>query len=281
MSEVKECRVCRSVKELDDFPIAGRVCKQCRAERETARRNSPDFRQPTYRPEYAAWKNMKTRCYNENHNEYHRYGGRGITVCDRWRNSFEAFYADMGSRPSSFHSIDRRNNDGNYEPDNCRWATKSEQRLNSSRIRFVEYDGARFALDQICKMKNISRSMVAWRLDAGWSVKEAIDIPSGCSPSLHGRFLLDGQWYTIAELAKMTGMHYSTILARLAKQRLSVKEAVSSNVPKAFHWDGMEKTLTEWSSYLGIPRPVLHQRINIYGWTAERAFTQPVGIRNR
>jgi hypothetical protein len=84
----------------------------------------------TETPEYRAWRAAKDRCYNPNTWNFHNYGGRGISMCDRWRNSFEAFYADMGPRPSAQHSIDRINNDGNYEPDNCRWSTRKEQRAN-------------------------------------------------------------------------------------------------------------------------------------------------------
>lgn len=82
-------------------------------------------------PEYRVWQAMKTRCSNENINSYDRYGGRGIKVCDRWLNSFENFYRDMGSRPGESYSIDRINNDGNYEPGNCRWATAAEQVRNT------------------------------------------------------------------------------------------------------------------------------------------------------
>ena len=76
---------------------------------------------------------MIKRCYSKNHNSYDYYGGRGITVCDRWLESFENFYEDMGEKPSKKHSLDRINNDGNYEPDNCRWATQSTQVINSRR----------------------------------------------------------------------------------------------------------------------------------------------------
>jgi hypothetical protein len=81
-------------------------------------------------PEYRTWQAMITRCTNANQSNFKHYGGRGIAICDRWRNSFSAFLADMGRKPSSQHSIDRINNDGSYEPGNCRWATKSEQSRN-------------------------------------------------------------------------------------------------------------------------------------------------------
>lgn len=80
--------------------------------------------------EYCIWKGMRQRCDNPNNDDYKNYGGRGITVCDRWSESFEAFLADMGRRPSPQHSIDRIDNDGDYEPGNCRWATPIEQRRN-------------------------------------------------------------------------------------------------------------------------------------------------------
>jgi hypothetical protein len=85
--------------------------------------------------EYWAWAAMKQRCLNPNYHHFQNYGGRGITVCQRWIDSFDAFLADMGRRPSARHSLDRKNNDGNYDPSNSRWITAKQQATNRRRRR--------------------------------------------------------------------------------------------------------------------------------------------------
>lgn len=88
-------------------------------------------------PEHNSWVHIIQRCTNPKNHKYPSYGGRGVTVCDRWRHSFPNFFQDMGPRPSKHHSIDRINNDGNYEPENCRWASPLQQSRNSTNPRAV------------------------------------------------------------------------------------------------------------------------------------------------
>lgn len=88
--------------------------------------------------EYQCWRDMRSRCERRSHPAFKDYGERGISICERWRTDFWAFFQDMGERPSEDHSLDREDNDGNYEPSNCRWATAAEQMSNTRRNIFVE-----------------------------------------------------------------------------------------------------------------------------------------------
>jgi hypothetical protein len=85
-------------------------------------------------PEYGIWKTMKRRCYNQNDKRYKDYGGRGITVCDRWKKDFMAFYTDMGPRPNPEMSVERADNNKGYGPDNCKWGTDLEQGMNKRNV---------------------------------------------------------------------------------------------------------------------------------------------------
>lgn len=94
-------------------------------------------------PEYTAWCNIKSRCYNPEADNYPYYGGRGIRVCDRWLNSFADFLSDVGEKPSAKHTIDRINNEGNYEPGNCHWITMKQQCANRRKRRWYKIPAGR------------------------------------------------------------------------------------------------------------------------------------------
>lgn len=128
-------------------------------------------------PEYRAWSHMRDRCYRKKDKSYQNYGGRGIIVCDRWRKSFTAFYEDMGKRPTPQHSIDRIDNDGNYEPSNCRWATKQEQADNRrSGYRFT-YKGETLSIRQWSVESGIAYDTLRQRLlRYNWPIEKALEV---------------------------------------------------------------------------------------------------------
>jgi hypothetical protein len=129
--------------------------------------------------EYRVWRDLFTRCYNPKGTGYKYYGGRGITVCDRW-SLFDNFLADMGPRPSLDYSIDRYpNKAGNYEPGNCRWATRKQQQRNTSTTVFIEFRGTKMALADAAEKYGIQKPALRYRLEHGWSLSDALTVPTG------------------------------------------------------------------------------------------------------
>ena len=120
---------------------------------------------------YSIWNSMKYRCFNKNSKPYHRYGGRGITVCDKWKNSFIAFYEDMGPKPFPKAEIDRIDNNGDYEPGNCRWVTPAVNVRNSSKAKLTRNDVDKIKLEyskdltikELSRRYHISNSVI-WRI---------------------------------------------------------------------------------------------------------------------
>lgn len=129
-------------------------------------------------PEYHTWCGIIARCCNPKERGYKYYGGRGIRICDRWRESFAAFLEDMGPRPSPKHSIDRIDNDGHYEPGNCHWVTHKEQCWNRRSNVLVTIDGITKCVAEWCQLNKITPS-VAWaRVNTlGWSPERAVTLP--------------------------------------------------------------------------------------------------------
>lgn len=128
---------------------------------------------------YRTWDAMIHRCHNPQSSAYHKYGGRGIVVCDRWRESFESFLSDMGDRPGPEYSIDRYpDKNGNYEPGNCRWATPSEQARNRRSTRYLTCNGETLSLAEWSERTGIQPGTIANRIDVrGWSVPDALRTP--------------------------------------------------------------------------------------------------------
>lgn len=130
-------------------------------------------------PEYVIWNHIRGRCYSKKHISYKKYGGRGIIMCDRWRDSFTLFLEDMGKRPSPIHSIDRYpNNDGNYEPSNCRWATPTEQSRNRGEYnKRILYNGKNLCMPEWEEITGVTVSAMKTRFKNGWSVEDTLTTP--------------------------------------------------------------------------------------------------------
>jgi hypothetical protein len=122
---------------------------------------------------YSSWVEMKRRCYYKRGLHFKNYGGRGIAVCERWRFSFEYFLADMGQRPEG-HEIDRVNNDGNYEPGNCRWVTREVNQLNKRSHHYITAFGKTQRLTEWARENGISYLKIYKRLQLGWPPEKAV-----------------------------------------------------------------------------------------------------------
>lgn len=123
--------------------------------------------------EYITWKQIRARCFNPNHAKFHMWGGRGISMCERWTLSFSDFLADMGERPDGC-SIDRIDNNGDYEPSNCRWATRIEQANNTRRNVMVEHEGRRQSVSQWAHQLGIAPIIIHRRIYKGSDPHKAI-----------------------------------------------------------------------------------------------------------
>lgn len=138
--------------------------------------------QRSHCPEYKVWYGMIQRCHNPNDSAFVNYGGRGISVCDRWRHSFQNFASDMGNRPTPKHSIDRIDNGKNYCPENCRWATKKEQCRNKRTNRYLTINGETKILQEWADQYGVRSCLLTIRLKRGWPPEKAVTTPAMAHP---------------------------------------------------------------------------------------------------
>ncbi len=127
-------------------------------------------------PEYRSWEAMKRRCFNAKDPKYPKYGARGITVCDQWRTSYETFLADMGPKPSPKHTLDREDNDGSYEPGNCRWATPIVQMNNQSKTIKLTVGDRTQSLADWARERGMKQSTIRDRVKSGWPPARALEL---------------------------------------------------------------------------------------------------------
>ena len=165
-------------------------------------------------PEYQIWKQMRYRCSNPRTRNYHNYGGRGIKVCGRW-SVFKNFWEDMGPRPATHYSLDRIDNDGNYEPDNCRWATPKQQGRNARYNRILTHNGRSMCLADWSEATGIRHSIIRKRLTRGWPVDLALTTPALAPHSVAKQFTFEGITQSLPNWAKQFSIDIRLLRYRL------------------------------------------------------------------
>jgi len=188
--------------------------------------------------EYRVWAGMKSRCYSLSNPQYFRYGARGISVCDRWLNSFQDFLVDVGRKPGPEYSLDRIDNLRGYEPENVRWATAQQQARNRRSNKLITYNGETHLLIEWAETTGIPSGVLRRRLfEAGWSPKRALTTPPGtewryntrdCKSNV--RITYNGETRVLAEWAEITGIPYSTLRARFQHAKWTPERALTTPV---------------------------------------------------
>jgi hypothetical protein len=168
---------------------------------------------------------MLYRCYNLEAECYFRYGGRGIAVCEEWKNNMRSFVewaGDSGYKKGL--TIERIDNDGNYCPENCRWATPKEQANNRRNNKFITYEGETKVLERWDGNLGVAADTIGHRLLDGWTVERALTEPL-CNKKMY--ITEDGRAHTIPQWAELTGVSIETLRARIKKYGWSIDRAVS------------------------------------------------------
>lgn len=221
---------------------------------------------------YGSWRHMVARCRNSNDISWPLYGGRGIQVCERWL-TFSNFLADMGERPPK-HTIDRIDNDGDYEPGNCRWATDTEQANNKSSSTLLTFQGKTQSLALWGREVGIPATAITRRLSLGWSVERTLTEPSAGL----GQVLIEfrGERMLKWHFAALIGMASHNVYLRF-NQGMSAEEIAAAHVRDRLMVTIGSETLTvaEWGRRSGIDRRLIKYRIK-KGWEPHDAvFQQP------
>lgn len=241
--------------------------------------------------EYMAWYSMISRCYDIEHEAYHNYGGRGIFVCDRWLgiNGFDNFYQDMGPRPSKNLSLDRINNDGNYCPENCHWATKTQQARNRRTNRTIIIDNETKSVAEWAEISGIDQRTIRDRLDDEWDAKLAVFTPirADAIVSLNEKF---SRWTVInieVERSKSGVARCKckcdcgnesiiTIFDLKSKKSTQCKSCATREINKnrkviMLTARGETRSLMEWSRKLNVNNMTIRRRLQS-GWNHEEAL---------
>lgn len=226
----------------------------------------------TYSPTWKSWQAMKRRCYNKNDDNYKHYGGRGIKVCDRWmyKRGFINFLEDMGERPSLEYTLHRINNDGDYCPENCKWATDEEQANAKSNSRYITFDGITQTMAQWARQLGVKPGLILNRLDnLGWDIEKALTTPPKDS---NVYITYNNTTKNITEWGNELGIKPNVLAQRIRKW--GVEKAFNTplkKIPK-FIFRGEYYTISELSKKFNIDYQKLYYQLRTLNWSVEEAI---------
>lgn len=173
------------------------------------------------RLEHNSWYSLRSRCRNPKDHAFHNYGGRGIKVCERWE-SFENFLADMGPRPSPKHSIDRIDVNGDYCPENCRWATRQEQNSNRRDCHYLTHNGETLTVYEWARRTGLSDGAIRYRMKQGWSVAKTLTTPATITGKRHreeSHCARGHEWDVHGYTNPNTHERYCRVCARISQEK--------------------------------------------------------------
>ena len=226
---------------------------------------------------YSTWSGIKQRCYYTKGTHYYLYGGRGIKMCDEWRDDYLAFkkWAEANGARKGL-TIDRIDTNGDYCPENCRWVDLIVQANNKRTNRIIEYNGERHTVMEWSRLTGVGESTIRSRIDKyGCTAGQALGFEDYSATSF--RFLTyNGVTHTIREWSDLTGINKDTISHRLGygysvAQALGFEEYKRKNPPVLLTYNGETLNITQWGSKLGIKRKTISQRLK-RGWSIEQSL---------
>ena len=186
-------------------------------------------------PLYKRWQTIKDRCYNPKNPAYKNYGGRGITVSERWMESFVNFLEDMGEPPFVGATVERIDNDSGYSRDNCKWATRHEQMANSRTTRLLTYKGETKCLGEWARGLGIDPKSLHYRLKKGWPFEKALTAPATPPRLSRVRMIAyNGETHCVSDWARKLGIHQATLSERL-KRGWPLEDAMSCQKYGKYH----------------------------------------------
>lgn len=218
---------CGTIKNIQATQVKNQRVLSCGCLKDEGNRKTHGLRKHRL---YKIHSGMRQRCYNENNTAYKNYGGRGITVCDEWKNDFQSFYDwSMENGYQKGLSIDRINNDGNYEPSNCRWVDTKTNNNNKRNVHYVTYKNKTQSLMSWCEELDLDYGIISSRIvEYGWDIERAFTTKS----RKYDKVVYDGKEMTVSELAKELGLNYDTLRSRLFRYGWSLNRAINTTASK-------------------------------------------------